>query len=114
MNQLDAQAGAAAQQPRVHKGRSVVDIDSFGYPAGRECGTQRGGQPDGVLGETEPVPHHRPAVIINEREQERLVPGHNRAVQRVLCGQCGYAERADYPLLGKTFTNAEVGIITVS
>ena len=60
VDQLDAQLGAGAQQPRVHERRSVIDVGVLRDAPGCQGRAQRGGQPDGVLGEPEPGGHHRP------------------------------------------------------
>ena len=55
---------------RRHNRRiGIIDVDVLGDAAGGQCRAQRGGQPDGVLGEPEPGGHHRPRVIVQESEQ---------------------------------------------
>ena len=83
VHQLDAQPGAGPQQPRVDERRAVVHVDVLGDAAGGQRRAQRGGQPDGVLGEPEPGGHHRPGMIIEEREQVGLAAVHPDRVQRV-------------------------------
>ena len=56
---------------------------------------QRGGQPHGVLEVSPAGGHHRPGVIVDEREQVRLAARDARAVQRVLCGPRRYADNLD-------------------
>ena len=69
VDQLDAQLGAGAQQPRIDERAAVVDVGVRRDPPGCQGGAQRGGQPDGVLGEPEPGGHHRAGVIVDEREK---------------------------------------------
>jgi hypothetical protein len=83
MGQLDAQHGAGPQQPSVDESGTVIDIYRLRDAPAGQGGTQRGGQPHGVLGVSEPVPHHRPAVIINEGEQVGFPARHHRPVQSV-------------------------------
>jgi hypothetical protein len=83
VDQPDAQHRAGAQQPGVHKRRAVVDRDLLGHAAGGQRRPQRRGQPHGVLTEPEPGRHDRPAVVVDEAEQERLAPVDDRAVQRI-------------------------------
>jgi len=59
VHQLDAQLRAGPQQPRIDERRSVINVGVLGDAAGGQRGAQRGGQPDGVLGEPEPGSHHR-------------------------------------------------------
>jgi len=83
VDQLDAEPGAGPQQPRIDERRSVVDVDGLRDAPGSERRAQRGGQPDRVFGEPEPGGHHRPRVIIDEREKIGLAAVHPDRVQRV-------------------------------
>ena len=83
VHQLDAQAGARPQQPRVHKGRSVVHVDRAGDATGGQRRAQRYRQPHGVLVEAEPGCHHRPGPVVEEGEQIRLAPAEMWTVQGV-------------------------------
>jgi hypothetical protein len=60
VHQLDAQAGAGAQQPRIDESGAVVDVDPLGDTVAGQGGPQRGGEADGVLGAAEPVPGDQP------------------------------------------------------
>ena len=85
VDQLDAQPGAGPHQPRVNERRAVIDVDVGRDAAGGQCRAQRGGQPDGVLGEPPPVSHDRPAVVVDEGEQVGLPAADPRAVECVSC-----------------------------
>ena len=83
MDEPDPELPAGPEQPGIDEGRAVVDVCGSGDAAGGQRGFQRGGQPDGVLGEPEPVTHRQPAVVVQEREQIHLPAGDLRAVQGV-------------------------------
>jgi hypothetical protein len=83
VDQPDAELRARAQQPRVDERGAVVDIDPVGDPARPQRRAQRRGQPHGVLGEPEPMPHDRPGVVVEEGEQVGLAAADDRAVQGV-------------------------------
>jgi hypothetical protein len=83
MHQPDPQRRARAEQLFVHEGRSVVDIDRGGDAAGGDAGAQRGLEPHRVLAACPPVTGEQPAVVIEEREQDRLTSVDGGAVQRV-------------------------------
>ena len=83
VDQLDAQLGAGAQQPRVHERRSVIDVGVLRDAPGCQGRAQRGGQPDGVLGEPEPGGHHRAGVIVQKSEKVGLPAADPDRVERV-------------------------------
>ena len=60
MNQAYTEFRARPQQPRIDKGRTVVDVNPAGTPAGGQRGAQRRGQPHGVFGKAEPVAGRQP------------------------------------------------------
>jgi hypothetical protein len=60
VGELDAEHGAAAQQPRVHERGPVIDIDAFGDAAAGQGWPQRGSEADNVLGVAEAVPGDQP------------------------------------------------------
>jgi hypothetical protein len=83
VDQPDAETCAGAQQLLVDHGGTVVQIDRLRDPAGGEPITQRGLQADGVLASGPPIAGQQPAVVVDEREQDRLAAVDRRAVQRV-------------------------------
>jgi hypothetical protein len=83
VDQLDAERRAGPQQPGVHERGAVVHVDAFRDAAGGERRPQGGGQADGVLGETEPVADHGPALVVDESEQIRFAAADPRPVERV-------------------------------
>ena len=60
VGELDAEHGAAAQQPRVHESGAVINVDPAGDAGAGQGGPQRGGEPDGVFGVAEAVTGDQP------------------------------------------------------
>ena len=83
MGQLDTEHGQCPQQLGGHHRRAVVEVDDLGYPTAGQARTQGRLEPDGVLAVAPPVADQGPAVVVDEREQERLTAGDHRAVEGV-------------------------------
>jgi hypothetical protein len=80
---LDAQPRRGPVQRRIDEGRTVAGIYPGRNAAGGQRRAQRGGQPDRVLEIAPAGRHHRPRVVVDEAEQERLPARDHRAVQRI-------------------------------
>jgi len=83
MGELDAQHRARPAQPGVDEHRPVVHIGLGWAPTAGQADAQRLGQRHRGLGVPPAGRHHRPGVIVQEGNEDRLAPGHDRAVQRV-------------------------------
>jgi hypothetical protein len=83
VDEADAEHGAGPLQLLVDHRAAVVQIQGVGDPAGSEAVAQRAFQPHGVLAAGPPIPGQQAAVVIDEREQDRLAPADGGAVQRV-------------------------------
>src|SRR3954454_2340939 len=68
VDEPDPELPAGPEQPFINKGTAVVHICRSRDTAGCQGGFQRGGQPDGVLGEPEPVTNRQPGVVVQESE----------------------------------------------
>ena len=77
------EAGAGAQQLGGHERAAVVQIDGLGHTPDGQPGSQGGLGPHGVLGGHPPIAGEQPGVVVQEREQDGLVPADDRAVQGV-------------------------------
>ena len=102
VDELDAQDGAAAQQPRVDEGRAVVQVGGLRDAAGLQGRAERRGHPDHVVVMRPAGAHHGPGVVVDEREKIRLLPADHRPVERVSRPHLvrpGALEPAEGPLL---------------
>src|SRR2546422_243484 len=80
---LDPEPGRGALQRRVDKSRSVIDVYAGRDAAGGQRRAQRGGQPHAVLEVAPAGRHHRPGMVVQEREKIRFPARDLRAVERV-------------------------------
>src|SRR6266536_284182 len=83
VDKADAEHGQAALELAGGERRAVVDIERAGQAAGGEPSSQRGLQPQGVLGSSPAVADQGTGVVVDGGEQVGLAPGHDGAVQRV-------------------------------
>src|SRR6266536_1299951 len=83
VDQPDAEYGAGSAQLGVDEHGPVVDVDLAGQAAGGQPGPQGLGQRHRVLRMPPPGGGHRPGVVVEERDQDRLAARHHRAVQPV-------------------------------
>ncbi len=83
VGELDPEHGARPAQPGIDEHRPVVHIALGRAAAGSEAVAQGLPQRDRVLRISPAGRHHRPGMIVEERDEDRLAAGHVRAVQRV-------------------------------
>ena len=83
VGELDPEHGARPAQPGIDEHRPVVHVALGRAAAGSEAVAQRLSQRDRVLRISPTGRHHRPGMIVEERDEDRLAAGHVRAVQRV-------------------------------
>ena len=83
VGELDPQHRARPAQPGIDEHRPVVHIGLGRAPARGEAVAQGLSQRDRVLRIPPAGRHHRPGMIVEERDEDRLAAGHVRAVQRV-------------------------------
>ncbi len=83
MDKADSKFRASPQQPRIDERRPVVDVYRLWHAPGSQRRMQRHPQPDGVLGEAEPVADQQPRMIVQEREQIHFPAADLRSVQRI-------------------------------
>ena len=69
VDELYAQDGAAAQQPRIDKRAAVVQVDGPRDAAGLQGWAERRGHPDHVVAIGPPGAHHGAGVVVDEREK---------------------------------------------
>ena len=99
MDELHAQDAAGPQQPRVDKGRTIVQVAGPGNAAGLQGRAEPGGHPDHVVVVRPAGAHHGAGVVVDEREKIRLRPADDGAVEGVLCRPRRYADLAIRALL---------------
>lgn len=83
VGELDPQHRARPAQSGVDEHRPVIHIALSRAPAGSQRGAQCLAQRHRRLGVSPAGRHHRPEVIIEEGDEDRLASGDVRAVQRV-------------------------------
>ena len=102
VDELYAEDGAAAQQPRIDERAAVVQVDGLRDAAPLQGGAERRRHPDHVVVIGPPGAHHGAGVVVEEREKVGLAPGDDRAVEGVAGPHLvrpGALEPAEGPLL---------------
>jgi hypothetical protein len=111
VDQLYAQDAAAAQQPRVDEGTAVIEVGGPRDAAPLEGGAERRRHPHHVVVVSPAGAHDRTGVVVDEREQVRLPPVDDGAVESVLCRPRRYADKLDPAANEPVLAWSYVGII---